>query len=86
MAFRPSSVSDRAVHGLGRVGFGPNPDLTHWHRVEGQRNPKPTIRKISWFGFECWLVLVGPGRLPELKKALKFEKKESLESGIFAGN
>ena len=75
MAPRPSFVSDRAIHGLGRVGFGPNPDSTHRHRVEGWRNPKSTVRIISRFGFECWLASVGPGRLSELKKALKFEKK-----------
>ena len=71
---------DRAVHGLGQVGFRPSPDLTRRCRVEGRSNPKPTAGKIGRFGFLWWL---GLDRLPELKKASKFEKKASPESGKF---
>ena len=32
----------RAVHGLGRVGFGPNPDPTRRASGGRRRDPKPT--------------------------------------------
>ena len=49
----------RAVYGSGRVGFGPNPDSTHWRRVEGKetRNqpPKKSVESVSSEG-EHWSV------------------------------
>ena len=78
--------TSRAVHGLGRVGFRPNPDSTCRHRVEGWSNLKPTAKKISWFGFLWWLASVGLGQLSKLKKALKSGKEALLEFGIFAKN
>ena len=45
----------RPVHGLGQFSFGPNPDLTFRHRVEGGRTrnrPPVSIGRVS-FGFEC---------------------------------
>ena len=42
----PVTITIRAVHGLGRVSFRPNPDSTRRRRVEGRSNPKPTAGKM----------------------------------------
>ena len=69
MAFRPSSVSDRAVHGLGRVGFGPNPDLTHWHQVEGRTETDRQKNQLVRFRV---LVSVGrAGSVAGIKKGIE---------------
>ena len=50
--FYKRCVFTRAVHGSGRVGFGPNPDSTRRRWVEGQSNLEPTAKKIDQVDFE----------------------------------
>ena len=65
-------LHSRPVHGSGRVGFVPNPDLTHRCRVEGrgtQNRPlEKSIESILGKG-ECWLVR-------SISKIKNFKKKE----------
>ena len=45
-------VRSRAIHGSGRVGFGPNPNSTRRCRVEGRGTWTQPSEKIGLVGFE----------------------------------